>query len=164
MTPRRTDLVPSGGRCLPGPAGSRVLISRRRIAARVGRIADEISDHYGHRPVTLLAVLTGAVVFAADLVRRLTMPLEIATATARSYRGAATRAGRLRATLQGDTDLTGREVLIVDDILDSGKTLSVLRRLAGQRGAADVRTCALVRAEGVALPRREHGPFLRTRP
>ena len=137
-----------------------MLISRRRIATRVGRIAGEITDHYGHRPVTMLAVLTGAMVFMADLVRRLTMPVEIATVTAQSYRGQATRAGRLRTSLPGDLDLAGRRVLIVDDILDSGQTLHALKRLLGRRGAADVRTCTLVRKDRPDLTGREGADFV----
>lgn len=147
-------------RRMPGLSGSRVLISRRRIAARVDRIADQITDHYGRRPILLLAVLTGAVIFAADLVRRLTMPVELAAATARSYRGQTTRGGRLQTTLPSELDVTGREVLVVDDILDSGQTLTALRRLIHRRGAVDVRTCALVRKERPDLPERAEADFV----
>jgi len=104
--------------------------------------------------VTLVAVLTGAVVFLADLLRRLTLPVEVGAASARSYRGASTRPGRLRLALPSDCDLAGRDVVLVDDILDTGRTLGGLTRLARRRGAASVRTCVLLRKARPDLPHR----------
>jgi hypoxanthine phosphoribosyltransferase len=130
----------------------RVLISRDRIAARVAEMGREISrdltsdgqtDPAG--PLVLVPILTGAMVFVADLIRHMPLKLSIRALTASSYPGAATETQGVR--LRGDvpTDLAGAHVLIVDDILDSGRTLGLIRRMIAAQRPASLRLAVLLR-------------------
>lgn len=126
----------------------KILIPSDRIAQRVRELAGEIAQHYQGRPVTIIGVLTGCLIFLADLVRRIDLPLRIHLMQASSYRGAVTVPGQLDLRLDALPDLTGREVLLVDDILDTGRTLvKIVEELRG-RGAASVRVAVLLRKEG----------------
>ena len=130
-----------------------ILISADRIRQRVAELAGRIERDYQGRPVMVVGVLTGCLVFLADLIRRIDLPLRIHLVQASSYRGPATSPGALR--LHADTlpALTGREVLVVDDILDTGRTLSRVVEAVRDRGAANVRTAVLLRkAERLAVP------------
>src|SRR5688572_10079429 len=100
-----------------------VLISAERIQRRVDEIAAEIADTYKGRPVTIVGVLTGCLVFLSDLIRRLDLPLRVALVQASSYRGATTTPGALHVQDELLPDLRGRHILLLDDILDSGQTL-----------------------------------------
>ncbi len=126
----------------------RVLISEEQIRQRVDQVAAEIRAVYGHEPVTIVGVLTGCLVFLADLIRRLDFPLRITLVQASSYKGATTTGGAL--TVQDDLlgDLKGRHVLIVDDILDTGKTLRHMTTMMEARGVASVRIAVLMRKLG----------------
>jgi hypoxanthine phosphoribosyltransferase len=125
-----------------------ILIPSEDIAQRVRELAGEISQHYQGRPVTIIGVLTGCLIFLADLVRRLDLPLRIHLVQASSYRGAVTVAGQLALRLDTLPDLTGRDVLLVDDILDTGQTISKLVEELAGRGSASVRVAVLLRKEG----------------
>lgn len=103
-----------------------VLISAERIQARVDEMGRQIAADYGHEPLTIVGVLTGSIMFLADLMRRLDLPLRVALIQASSYRGEATRPGELRIQQNLLPDLRGRHVLILDDILDTGHTLAYL--------------------------------------
>ena len=140
---------------------ARVLVSRDRISRRLDRLAAELVEHYGRDEVTILAILTGAFVFVADLVRRLEIPLEIEVAQVSSYPGTAVSAqGPPRFTLPGPANLAGRRVLIADDILDSGATLSALIEDVRSAGAAETRTCVLLRKRRSDLPDRPDADFV----
>ena len=122
----------------------RILFDEEQIARGLGSLARSISAHYGERPFLVVPVLKGSILFAADLIRRLPGPLELAFASARSY-GAGTEPGALELELlPPEEELRGREVLLIDDILDSGRTLERLARELVARGARDVRTCVLL--------------------
>jgi hypoxanthine phosphoribosyltransferase len=130
-----------------------ILISADRIHQRVVELAGQIERDYQGRPVMVVGVLTGCLVFLADLIRRLDLPLRIHLVQASSYRGTATSPGELQ--LRADTlpDLAGREVLVIDDILDTGRTLSRVVETIRDRGAAGVRTAVLLRKkERLAVP------------
>src|SRR5437870_12730718 len=105
-----------------------ILISAERIQERVAELAREISDHFQGRPITIIGVLTGSLMFLADLVRRLDMPLRIGLIQASSYRGKTTTPGQLHLGAEILSDVRGRHVLLLDDILDTGQTLSYLVR------------------------------------
>jgi len=137
------------------PVG-RVLIDRGQIADRTRELGarltadllDELhregsSAESAHR-VVLLPVLTGAMLFAADLVRAMPIAMRIRAITVSSYPGAATTSQGV--TLKGDfpDDLTGAHVVLVDDIYDTGRTLSVLQSMAADQGPASMRTCVLL--------------------
>src|SRR5881227_3093957 len=109
-----------------------VLLSAERIQARVGELARQIAADYHDQPVTIVGVLTGSLMFLADLVRHLDLPLRIGLIQASSYRGATTNPGTLHVQPELLPDVRGRHVLLLDDILDTGQTLYHL--LAHLRG------------------------------
>jgi hypoxanthine phosphoribosyltransferase len=125
-----------------------VLIGADDIRLRVDELARQIAQDYQGRPVFFVGVLTGCLIFLADLVRRLELPLQIHLVQASSYRGEATVPGQLRLRLDTLPDLAGRDVLLIDDILDTGLTLSRLVEEIRRRGAASVRVCVLLHKEG----------------
>jgi hypoxanthine phosphoribosyltransferase len=125
-----------------------ILIPPDRIHQRVTEVAELIAQDYQGRPVTVIGVLTGCLIFLADLIRQLDLPLRIHLIQASSYRGSATRPGELSLGMEGLPDLNGREVLLVDDILDTGRTLSRVAAELRNRGAASVRTAVLLHKEG----------------
>ena len=124
---------------------ARVVVPGSAIARRVAELAEEISACYDGREITILAVLTGSLVFLADLMRRLTMPLRIGVVSVSSYVGRAATAEAPRITIPLDGDLSGRDVLILDDILDSGRTLRALCDLVEKQNVASLKTCVLLR-------------------
>src|SRR5262245_37973491 len=125
-----------------------ILIPADRIAQRVHALADEIANHYQGRPVTIVGVLTGSLVFLADLVPQPDLPLQIHLVPASSYRGAVTAPGQLHLRLDTLPELAGRDVLLIDDILDTGQTISKVVDELKRRGAATVRVAVLLRKEG----------------
>jgi hypoxanthine phosphoribosyltransferase len=125
-----------------------ILIPADHIAQRVVALAEQIAHDYQGRPVTIVGVLTGCLIFLADLVRRLDLPLRIHLVQASSYRGAVTVPGQLDLRLDTLPDLRGREVLLVDDILDTGQTISKVVEELKRRGAGQVRVAVLLRKEG----------------
>ena len=125
-----------------------VLISEAEIQKRIDELGREIVRIYEGQPITIVGVLTGCLVFLADLIRRLDLPLRIALVQASSYRGAATTPGSLQVQDDLLPDLRGRDILLLDDILDSGQTLSYLANLLRSQGAASVRVAVLLRKLG----------------
>jgi hypoxanthine phosphoribosyltransferase len=121
------------------------LIGEVEIAARVAALASQIDrDSAGMDELLLVAVLRGAFIFAADLARRLRTPCRVDFVALASYQGAAS-AGAVRLLMDLRTDIAGRHVLIVEDIVDSGRTLSYLMSLLRTRRPASLRSCALTR-------------------
>lgn len=135
----------------------RVLISRNDIARRVRQLAAELIAEYEGRELTMVAVLTGAMPFTADLIRLLPMPLRIEPVWVRSYPGTATRNHPATFRLPPPEDMKGRDVLIVDDIFDSGQTMAMLLDAVVAAGARDVKRCALLRKSRPDLP--DRGPL-----
>lgn len=125
-----------------------VLIPQDRIRQRVEELAALVQRDYDGRPVLIVGVLTGCLIFLADLVRRIDLPLRIHLVQASSYRGEVTVPGELALRLDTLPDLAGRDVFLIDDILDTGRTLAKLVGELRRRGAADVRTCVLLRKLG----------------
>jgi hypoxanthine phosphoribosyltransferase len=124
------------------------LINEAEIQQRVGVLGQQIEADYRRRPLTIVAVLTGSLVMLADLVRRIGIPHRIALVQASSYRGATTTATTLVINESFAPDVAGRDVLLLDDILDTGQTLSALIRHLEDRGARSVRTAVLLRKLG----------------
>src|SRR5262249_22043153 len=104
-----------------------------------------IAADYHDRPVTIVGVLTGCLMFLADLVRQMDVPLRIGLIQASSYRGAATTPGELRVGPELAPDVKGRHVLLLDDILDTGQTMSRLVQHFHGLGAASVAVVVLLR-------------------
>ena len=126
----------------------KVLLSADDIQRRVAEMARQIAADYHGRDVTIVGVLTGCLMFLADLVRHLDLPLRIGLIQASSYRGETTRPGALRVQPELLPDLRGRHVLLLDDILDTGQTLHHLRQHLQQLGVASLRIGVLLRKIG----------------
>lgn len=126
----------------------RILLGEQEIRSGIERVAAEVARVYAQDEPTLIAVLKGSVVFVADLIRRLPIPMRLQFVWAESYRQGSTSA-RLELTgLPSGEELRGRRVLLVDDILDSGRTLAAIRAEIRARGAQDVRTCVFLDKPG----------------
>lgn len=110
-----------------------VLLTPEKIHERITELAEEISRDYGNEPITLVGILSGSLMFLADLVRELKMPTRIGFLRASSYHGTATRPGHLTILPGLVPDVMGRHVILLDDILDTARTLTkVVAFLMGQ--------------------------------
>lgn len=127
-----------------------VLLTADELAAGIGRLSTEVKQEFGGRPLTVVGVLTGSIVLVADLIRRLEGPVNVSMVWASSYRGTATSPGALELRLDLLPDLTGQDVLLVDDIFDTGHTLAALLDELRRRGAGCVRSLVLLRKTGRA--------------
>lgn len=125
-----------------------VLIPEHEIRVRVEAIAAEINREFAGRPFTVIGILTGSLVFLADLIRRIEHPHQIGLIQASSYRGPTTTAGTLVVNDSLLPDIRGRSVLLMDDILDTGQTLARLVEHLTHKGAVEVKTCVLLRKIG----------------
>ena len=123
---------------------SEVLIDEDTLQRRIAELGDEISADYAGRDLLLIGVLKGAVFFMADLMRRLTVPCEIDFMAISSYGGQTDTSGVVRILKDLDMNIKGREVLVVEDIIDSGLTLSYLMRNLRSREPASLEICALM--------------------
>lgn len=122
----------------------RILLDEDQLQAGVERLATEIDRFYGdQRPLTVIAVMTGSIVLFADLIRRLSMPQRVGVIQASSYRGG-TESGQLEVDSTMLIDVKGRDVLLVDDIFDTGRTLDRLTRLIKDLGAKTTKTAVLL--------------------
>jgi hypoxanthine phosphoribosyltransferase len=114
------------------------------LRARIAELGREISDDYQGRDLLLLGVLKGAVFFLADLMRHLTVPCEIDFMAISSYGASTDSSGVVRILKDLDINIEGRHVLVVEDIIDSGLTLSYLMRNLESRNPATIEVCALL--------------------
>jgi len=121
-----------------------VLIDDDRLQDRIAELGSEISADYAGRDLLLVGVLKGAVFFMADLMRRLTMPCEIDFMAISSYGAATDSSGVVRILKDLDINIEGRNVLVVEDIIDSGLTLSYLVRSLQAREPSSLDVCALL--------------------
>ncbi len=121
-----------------------VLIDRETLAARVAELGAEVSADYEGRDLLLIGVLKGAVFFMADLMRHLTVPCEVDFMAISSYGDATDSSGIVRILKDLDINIEGRHVLVVEDIIDSGLTLSYLIRNLESREPATLEVCALL--------------------
>ena len=126
------------------PAIGRILVEEGALAARVQELGHEISTDYAGRELFLVGVLKGAVFFMADLMRRLQVPCAIDFMAVASYGSSTDSSGVVRILKDLDASIEGRDVLIVEDIVDSGLTLSYLLRTLRARNPASLEVCALL--------------------
>jgi hypoxanthine phosphoribosyltransferase len=132
-----------------------VLVSERQIAEKIAELAARIDADYAGREVMLVGVLKGAVMVMADLARAMTLPMSMEFMAVSSYGSSTSSSGVVRILKDLDRDITGKDVLVVEDIIDSGLTLSWLLRNLRSRGPASLEVCALLRkpeAAQVAVP------------
>lgn len=122
-----------------------IVISERQIQDKIRELAAQIdADHAGHE-VVLVAVLKGAIMVMADLSRALRVPVSLEFMAVSSYGAATSSSGVVRINKDLDRDITGKHVVVVEDIIDSGLTLSWLVRNLSARGPASIDVCALLR-------------------
>src|SRR5258706_15529566 len=127
-----------------------VLITPERLQRRVGELAAQIDADYADRELLLVGVLKGAVIVMADLARAIRLPVEMDWMAVSSYGSGTKSSGVVRILKDLDCDITGRHVLVVEDIIDSGLTLSWLAGNLLSRGPASLAVCAMLRKPGSA--------------
>jgi hypoxanthine phosphoribosyltransferase len=125
-------------------AVTEILIEEDALRRRVAELGEEVSADYAGRDLLLIGVLKGAVFFMADLMRHLTVPCEVDFMAISSYGAATDSSGVVRILKDLDINIAGREVLVVEDIIDSGLTLSYLMRNLEAREPASLEICALM--------------------
>jgi hypoxanthine phosphoribosyltransferase len=121
-----------------------ILIDEEALRARIAELGEEVSAEYAGRDLLLIGVLKGAVFFMADLMRQLAVPCEVDFMAISSYGAATDSSGVVRILKDLDINIAGRNVLIVEDIIDSGLTLSYLVRNLEAREPASLEVCALM--------------------
>ena len=121
----------------------RVLFNRQEIEAAVKRLASEISEDYRNKNPVLLGILKGSFVFLADLIRHLDFPLEVDFIGLSSYGSSTQTSGKIKVMKKLETPVRDRNVLVVEDIVDTGLTTDFLIDYLKKRKAASVRLCAL---------------------
>ncbi len=122
----------------------KILLSEKEIRERVAQIGAQISEDYAGKELLMISVLKGSVAFMADLMRAVTIPVGIDFMAVSSYGTGVKTSGVVKIIKDLDQPLEGRDLLIVEDILDSGKTLGYLIDILGQRGPRSVRIATLL--------------------
>jgi len=125
-----------------------VVVSAKQIHQRVLELGSQIAQDYADSPPLLVCVLKGAINFMADLMRAIELPVEVDFMAVSSYGAATKTSGVVRIVKDLDVDLLGRDVLIVEDVVDSGLTLNYLRQYLGARNPRSLNVCALLLKEG----------------
>jgi hypoxanthine phosphoribosyltransferase len=150
QSPFRPDAVPRLGRVSDAIGETRdsvigeTLVEEDRLSNRVRELGEEISADYAGRDLLLVGVLKGAVFFLSDLMRHLTVPCEVDFMAVASYGSSTDSSGVVRILKDLDASIEGRDVLIVEDIVDSGLTLSYMLRTMRAREPASLEVCALL--------------------
>ena len=122
----------------------RILIPRDEIAARVIELGETIRREYAGRAPTLVGVLKGAVIFTADLIRAIALPVSLDFMSVSSYGSDTRSSGVVRLTADLSVSIEGRDVIIVEDIIDTGRTISYLRRNLATRHPRTLALCVLL--------------------
>ena len=139
------------GAAVPGwaaPEVGPVLVDQFRLAARVAELGAQITEDYADDPPLLVAVLKGAMLFMSDLCRAIALPVDVDFMAVSSYGSATRTSGVVRIVKDLDSELEGRHVLVVEDIIDSGLTLNYLRHYLHARSPKSVEVCALLVKDG----------------
>ncbi len=135
---------------MPLPKGSigRVVVDADQLAERVQELGAQVTEDYRGRNLLLVGVLKGAFVFMSDLAREIQLPVEIDFMATSSYGTATKTTGVVKIAKDLDIDITGRDVLLVEDIVDSGATLEYIIHYLSERQPASLAVCALLVREG----------------
>jgi hypoxanthine phosphoribosyltransferase len=156
VTSAAADFAWRGGREAPVDASDvgsdllNVLITQEQLQSRIAELAVQIDADYAGRELLLVGVLKGAVMVMADLARAMHLPVSMDWMAISSYGSATTSSGVVRILKDLDTDITGKHVLVVEDIVDSGLTLSYLVHNLQSREPASVAVCVLLRKHAAA--------------
>lgn len=126
------------------PDIEQILVSEAEIRETVAKLGAQISRDYTGKEVLAIIILKGSVVFAADLIRAMTVPVQIDFMQASSYGASTESAGVIHIRHDLATDIAGRHVLLIEDIIDSGNTLFKLRQMLAERGPASLRICTML--------------------
>jgi hypoxanthine phosphoribosyltransferase len=133
------------------PNISKILFPEQTIYQRLDELGEQITKDYEHKELTVIAILNGSLIFMADLLRRIKIPLQVDCWSVSSYHGAKS-SGTINFRQQSVADVTGRHVLLLDDILDSGLTLNTIKnKLQTESSPLSVKTCVLLNKQA---PRR----------
>lgn len=124
------------------------LIEEAEIQTKVAELGRRIAADYHGRSLTVIGILTGSIVLLADLIRRIDLPLRISLIQASSYRGRAVTPGELLTNLEFLPEITGRNVLLLDDIFDSGRTLQTLNDALRDQRPRTLRSAVLLKKRG----------------
>ena len=120
------------------------VVSRQDIARRVKELGQAITRDYSGRRLVVVGILNGAFIFLADLVREIELPIEIDFIRVSSYGASTCSSGAIQISKDSEIELAGKDVLLVEDIVDTGRTLARLKELFAARKAESVRICALI--------------------
>ncbi len=126
----------------------KTLLSKEELHKGVAQMAADISAAYADRHLTIVGVLTGSLVLVADLIRMLNLPMRVGVVEASSYRGATTTRGELTINSELMLDISGRDVLLVDDIFDTGHTLVKVLEKMKEFQPHSIRSAVLLRKQG----------------
>lgn len=121
-----------------------VVLGEAAIAARVRELGERIRRDYAGRPLVLVGILNGAFIFTADLARAIDLPLEVDFIRVASYGSSTSSSGTVSLTKDIELAIDGKEVLLVEDIVDTGRTIAALTGMLMARGPASLRICALI--------------------
>ena len=121
-----------------------VLLTEEEVDARIREIAEQINKDYEGKEVHLVCVLKGGSFFMCELAKRITVPVSLDFMSVSSYGSGTQSSGRIRIVKDLDESVMGKDVLVVEDIVDSGRTLSYLMQLLRDRGAGSLRLCTLL--------------------
>jgi hypoxanthine phosphoribosyltransferase len=122
----------------------RVIITKEEIDEAIKKAGKEISDSYDGRPILLVSILKGAFVFMADLCRAITVPCEIGFMCAKSYYSGTVSAGKVQITMDLDQDISNYHVIIVEDIIDTGRTLNDVVEILKSRNPLSLKVVTLL--------------------
>ena len=121
-----------------------VMLSEEEIIARIAELGEQISRDYEGKEIFLICILKGASFFACELAKRITVPVNIDFMKVSSYGGGTVSSGQVSIKMDVSESIAGKEVLIVEDIIDSGNTLNLLPKILMERGPKSIRLCALL--------------------
>ena len=125
-----------------------ILLSEQQIENRIKELGQQITNDYENKAPLLIGVLKGAFIYMADLARAISLPIEFDFMAVSSYGNATKTSGVVRIVKDLDIDLSGRDVIVVEDIIDSGLTLNYLRKNLESRGPTSLEVCALLVRSG----------------
>lgn len=120
------------------------IVTQEAMRARIRELGRQITADYAQKDLVMIGILKGAYVFYADLARAISLPLKVDFLVVSSYAGKARSSGKIRVLTELTEDIAGRDVLLVEDIVDSGCTLQHLRKALGARKPKSIRVCALL--------------------
>lgn len=123
---------------------SKVLIDEKKIADRVAELGAQIEKDYAGKEPIVVAILKGSIIFYGDLVRKINLPMRFDTMAVSSYGSGTTSSGNVKIKKDMSHDICGKDVLIIEDIIDSGNTMKSLTALLEHRGAKSIRVCAFL--------------------